>query len=251
MKRTITFPTVPRIIGIILPLVLWIALTATHTVSDRYLPSLPAVIEAGSGLNPNLFIHILFTTTRLTIGFICGSLFGIVVGISCARSTTLRDLAEPFIQSTRSVPGVALVPFFLLWFGFSELGRYILVVAGISFNISIATMQILTNIPESHRIMFNSLGTSPRAFTIRYMLPFSLQKLLPTIRFSLSTAIGLIVTSELLGSQVGLGYLVQTSVNTFSFSLVFLVAIVLGILSVIADGLLIFTWRYIVFWRQS
>jgi len=251
MKGYLALSTVRRVIGAALPLGIWFVLSESHFVPDRYLPTISEVFTASADLEPSLSIHVAYTAVRLMIGFLLGTGLGVLFGMACARSNALRELAEPFVQSTRSVPGVALIPFFLLWFGFSEFGRYLLVVAGISFNIAIATIQILRSTPETYRIMFSSFGQSHTRLLFRFMLPYSIENLLPTLRFSLASAIGLIVTSELLGSQVGLGYLVQTSVNTFSFRLVFLVAIVLGLVSVCADYVLVKVWRRLIFWRAT
>ncbi len=251
MRTKMTLSTARKLCGIAVPLCIWFGLTATHVVPDRYLPSVSEVLTSGLELQPSLAMHTLLTASRLVIGFLLGTGVGILFGMVCARSVSFKEILEPFVQSTRSVPGVALIPFFLLWFGFSEFGRYLLVIAGISFNIGIATIQILRSTPETYRVMFSSFGESHTRFFFRFMLPYSIENLLPTLRFSLASAIGLIVTSELLGSQIGLGYLIQTSVNTFSFPLVFLVAMVLGLLSVSADYALVRLWQLFVFWRTT
>ena len=81
-------------------------------------------------------------------------------------------------------------------------------------------------------------------------MPFVLPTLLPTVRYSVVIAIGVIIVSELLGSQVGLGYLIQTSRTTFSMHVVMLAAILLGVLSVLLDWGVRLLWRRMVFWRQ-
>jgi len=185
------------------------------------------------------------------IGFALGALAGLALGMLIASSDFISDILSPVIGSTRSVPGVALIPFFLLWFGFSEWGRYLLVICGIAFNIAVATKQIIDSTPEQYHIMFASLGRKNTDFPLKYMLPYVAENILPTLRFSLSMAIGLVVTSELLGSQIGLGYLIQTSLNTFSLNVLFLVAIILGLLSTISDSLLTYTWKQLTYWTKS
>ena len=65
----------------------------------------------------------------------------------------------------------------------------------------------------------------------------------------MALAIGAVTVSELLGSQVGLGYLIQTSRLTFWLDLLFLSMLLLGILSAAFDWLLRGLWGVIVFWR--
>jgi ABC-type nitrate/sulfonate/bicarbonate transport system permease component len=149
----------------------------------------------------------------------------------------------------RSVPAVAIVPFFLLWFGFAETGRLLLVVTGIAFNIAIATHQILKDVPEKHRILFKSFGVCGSNLVRHYSVPRILESLLPTLRFSLSTAMGVVIVSELLGSQIGLGYLIQTARNTFSMHVIFLATILLGVLNGAMDFIVTRLWSRAVYWR--
>jgi ABC-type nitrate/sulfonate/bicarbonate transport system permease component len=52
----------------------------------------------------------------------------------------------------------------------------------------------------------------------------------------------------MLGSQIGLGYLAQSARATFSLDLLFLTVICLGIISAVADELLVIGWRTTLFW---
>jgi ABC-type nitrate/sulfonate/bicarbonate transport system permease component len=136
-----------------------------------------------------------------------------------------------------------------LWFGFAESGRLLLVVAGIAFNIAVATHQILSDVPEKQRILFKSFGIESSHLVRSYSIPRILESLLPTIRFSLSTAMGVVIVSELLGSQIGLGYLIQTARNTFSMHVIFLATILLGILNSLMDFLVTRVWSKAIYWR--
>ena len=156
----------------------------------------------------------------------------------------------PTLQSLRAVPAAATVPFFILWFGFSEFGRYLLVLTAVGFNIAVASSQILERISDVERAFFFSFALSPGGLLFRYALPKIVENLLPTLRFSLALSIGAVTVSELLGSQVGLGYLIQTSRSTFSLHVLFLAVILLGVLSAASDFLLVLVWRSVVFWRR-
>lgn len=239
------------VIGAFLVPAIWIGTKAFFSIDDRYLPSLVAVVKAIRDIEPSLLLHTAYTAGRLAFGSALGIVLGIGLGLLMHRSPTFCRLAMPGVQSMRAVPPLATVPFFLLWFGFSETGRYLMIVAGIGFNIAIATYQIAEDIPEKYRIFFSGLQVSPRRFIISFALPRVIEVLLPTVRFSIATATGLVIVSELLGSQVGLGYLMQSARSTFATHTIFLSAIVLGFLGAAADALIRFGWRYLVFWRES
>lgn len=237
------------IVGIVLMPMIWIILKEFGHISDRYLPAPLDVIRAAREIDPSVFIHLSFTATRLVLGFLAGTAAGICLGIAVYNSKLFARLITPTLDSMRSIPAIAIVPFFILWFGFSEEGRILMVVMGIAFNIAIATYQALADMPEKHKILFKSFGISPRSLTRAYVLPRLMETLLPTIRFSLSTAMGVVIASELLGSQIGLGYLMQTARSTFSMHVIFLATILLGLLNACVDIILTRVWNRSVYWR--
>jgi ABC-type nitrate/sulfonate/bicarbonate transport system permease component len=237
------------ILGFVLMPAVWVLLKQCAHVSDRYLPSPTDVIRAMTEIDPNVFLHFGFTAARLVFGFLLGTFVGIALGIAIYNSKLLARLISPTIESMRSVPAIAIVPFFILWFGFSETGRILMVVMGIAFNLAVATYQALADMPEKHKILFKSFGILPRSLTKEYVLPRLMETLLPTIRFSLSTAMGVVIASELLGSQMGLGYLMQTARSTFSMHVIFLATILLGLLNALVDMVLTRSWNRAVYWR--
>lgn len=237
------------VVGFLLVPAIWIGLKEIGHVSDRYLPAPMDVVTAAIEIDPNIIVHVAYTACRLVVGFLLGTAAGIGMGIFVFNSKLFSRLISPMLDSMRSIPAIATVPFFILWFGFSEQGRILMVVVGIAFNIAIATFQALSDMPEKHKILFRSFHISPRSLTMAYVFPRILETLLPTIRFSLSTAIGVVIASELLGSQVGLGYLIQTSRSTFSMHAIFLATIMLGILNALFDFMLTRLWNKAVYWR--
>ncbi|MBP7862989.1 ABC transporter permease subunit [bacterium] len=230
---------------------IWICLKHFDIVSDRYLPAPIAVLDAFREVEPNILVHFAYTSFRLVAGFIAGAVAGIMIGIFINRSESINRLLSPSLQSMRSIPAIATVPFFLLWFGFSEWGKIILVVTGIAFNVAIATHQVLRDIPEKDRILFKSFDIDPTTFVVQYSLPRIFEALLPTLRFSLTTAVGVVIVSELLGAQIGLGYLIQTSRSTFSIHVIFLCMLLLGVLNSLLDIALTKGWSRLVYWKSN
>jgi sulfonate transport system permease protein len=240
---------IAKIAGFLLFPLVWVGLKYVGHISDRYLPDPIAVLESATRVDPNIFAHTLYTVTRFGIGFGLGTGLGIGLALILYRFAVLNDLLLPLVQSSRAIPAVALIPFFILWFGFSEFGRYLLVLSGTAFNVAVAGLQILDRPPERFSVMFESFGLRPEQFPLRYGLPAVCENVLPTLRFSLASAIGLIVASEMLGAQVGLGYLAQSARATFSMDLLFFVVILLGAISALSDWMLIRLWRALLFWK--
>jgi ABC-type nitrate/sulfonate/bicarbonate transport system permease component len=239
------------IIGVLLPLVIWVSVKDGLHISNRYLPGPRAVIRAFSEIEPSIWSHTFATMMRLLRGGVAGAGFGIAIGIAMYYSPYFSRMVTPTIQSLRSIPSVATVPFFLLWFGFSEKGKYLLIVLAVGLNVGVAAYQILDEMPYKYRIALNSFGHSSRRFPLRVSLPLVFEGILPALRTSLAIAFGAVVVAEMLGSQLGLGYLIQTSRTTYSLHVVFLATIALGILNVVVDQCLVLVWKVLVFWRYD
>jgi ABC-type nitrate/sulfonate/bicarbonate transport system permease component len=143
------------------------------------------------------------------------------------------------------------VPFFLLWFGFDETGKFLLIILGIGLNVLVAAYQVLEDMPQKYEVALTSFGHSPRSFPIAVSLPLIAERILPTLRTSLSIAFAVVIVAEMLGAQLGLGYVIQTSRTTYAIHVIFLATIFLGLLNVLLDKLLIYAWTAIVFWNQN
>ncbi len=240
-----------RFLGVlVMPAAWWVA-TEVVGVSGRYLPSIRSVTEAWRRVDPPIWVHASYTASRLLVGFVVGTALGIALALIMARSRAMWNVLIPSVQSLRAVPAAAVVPFFLLWFGFSEVGRYVLVLLAVAFNVTVAASQVLARHSSSHSAFFRSYNLIPGRLSLSYCLPRILEDILPTLRYSMALAIGAVTVSELLGSQVGLGYLVQTSRLTFSLNLLFLTMVLLGALSACFDWILTTMWSALVFWRRE
>lgn len=221
----------------------WIVLKFGLGIEDRYLPSPIAVLQSLAVLDPNILLHSLATAGRVVIGISAGTAFGLILGLALWYSPLADALLQPSIQAMRAVPAIAFIPFILIWFGFSEIGKVLIVLGAVGFNLSVATAQGLSSIPTKYLIAFRSFGSRPQAHLFAFALPFVMRSLLPTVRYSLGLAIATIVVTELLGAQTGLGYLIQTSRSTFSLHVILLACIALGLITISIDTLLVRLWN--------
>jgi sulfonate transport system permease protein len=237
--------------GVLLIPAVWVLLKWLGIISDRLLPSPAAVLRAWRDIEPNILVHLTSTAARLIVGFVAGTLLGVALGILCGQGRVASNLLMPSLHALRAVPATATVPFFILWFGFSEGGRFLLVVMAVATNVAVASAQILYRVPERYAVMFRGFDLDGRRLIWAYAVPTVASQILPTLRFSLAVVIGAQVVSELLGAQVGLGYVLQSARATFSLPALFLAMILLGALTATADTFLCILWRRVVFWERS
>jgi ABC-type nitrate/sulfonate/bicarbonate transport system permease component len=232
-----------------LPLALWLGIKSAFSISDRYLPGLTSVANAVVDLGWPLALHTGATVLRALVGFILGVAGGVALALVGFRFRLL-PLLMPTVNALRAVPAVATVPFFLLWFGFSEFGRYLLVALGLGLNVMVACADVMERPREDDIVIFRNFQLPRERLVFSYWLPRIAETLLPTLRFGLALALGLIAVSEMLGAQYGLGYLMQTSRATFSLNVLILCAFLLGVIATAADMTLRSVWPHVVTWRR-
>ena len=239
------------LVGVAIAPAVWALVKASGAVSDRMLPSPLAVITAAYDIEPSILVHLASTASRLFVGFVLGTVLGLSVGIVISQARTVAALTLPTLHAIRAIPAAAAVPFFLLWFGFSEWGRVLLVVVTVAANVAVAGAQIMAATPEKYSVMLLGFSVNRYRLLCAYALPWVLSRILPTLRFALALVVGAQAVSELLGAQVGLGYVIQSARSTFSLPVLFLAVLLLGLVTAIADYFLCAAWRRIVFWEQG
>ena len=237
-----------KTIASVLPLLLlWAMAKFLFHVPDRYFPSFAQVIMGIHDVGSELLVDTAITFLRICVGFFGGAILGVAAALYCYRASVLA-VFMPSVNAIRAVPPVAMIPFFLLWFGFSEIGRLVLVFVGLGVNVFVAAAELMTTPRERDRILFMSFPTPARKLIWSFWLPRVLEGLLPTLRFGLATVVGLVIVAEMLGAQSGLGYLIQTSYETFSLHVILLATAILGIMTAVLDITLQFSWRNILYW---
>lgn len=240
--------TVLKIFGFLIIPCVWVLVKYLFAIPDRFLPSPIDVLNAARDLDPNVGHHLAASASRLLVGFTLGVVIGLVGAAIISIFDRCRLILDPVFSSLQSVPPLATVPFFILWFGFSEYGKFLIVFIAVATNIILYGVRTLDQIDSKYLIMIKSYKLPASNILFRVYLPYIISRSLPTVRYMLSVSVGLVLFSELLGAQLGLGYLIQTARSTFSMALVFLAALLATTLYVAVDYLLVVLWRTVFRW---
>jgi ABC-type nitrate/sulfonate/bicarbonate transport system permease component len=222
-------------IGIILFLVLWIVLSSTKIVSPLILPSPIRVITSVNDVGIILLLHLVATLTRTIVGFILGSLFGIGLGMAMQYNRFIYTMFDGLIETFRPVPPVALIPFFILIFGFSELGKLIIVTLGVGLIMVVNTIEAVERIPTGVMRWGLVLGLHRKELFTKIIIPSAWPEMRSGARIAMALSITLVVVSEFMGAKYGLGYLINISKITLTTPTIILSVILLGWLGWVLD----------------
>jgi taurine transport system permease protein len=217
-------------------LIIWTMVVELGFVQRLFLPSPLDVLKAIPSIGIfSLIVHTLSTTARTIVGFTLGSIIGIAIGLAGRYNETFGALVFPHINAWRPVPPVALVPFFILWFGFSEVGKTILVTLGCAIILAVETRYAIDNIEQRYIQAAATLGADKHRIYRTIMLPAITPLLLGPLKIALALAITLVIVSEFMGADYGLGYLLNVAKVTRSLSVILLVTVLLGVIGFLLD----------------
>jgi len=212
-KRKPIFGRTARLtLGLLLPLAVaagWEAAVYLHFANGRLVPP-PSVIfatfvelwRAGE-----LQRHILITCGRVAAGFVIGVVAGTLIGAVAGYSALIRRLIDPTMQALRSIPSIAWVPIFVLWFGIFETSKITLIAVGVFFPVYLGVMGAIMSVDRKLVEVGRAFRLSPAGMVRRILLPAVLPHYVIALRSGLGLGWMFVVAAELLGASEGLGYL--------------------------------------------
>jgi len=230
--------------------VLWYLLTP-QPIPELIFPSPLSVARAAQSLGPDLIRHAGITLGRVTLGWAIGVFLGILMGLILYANRAVRLVLHPLIEAVRPLPPVALIPFFIIWFGLSLVGQLTLIALGCFMVLTINTFTAAGLVPSVYLRAATVLGAPRREIYRTILLPAIVPSLIGGVRIAAALAFGLGVAAEFMGAQSGLGFLMMVARRTLNTNTILLGMIIVGIESYVFDALLRAVGRYLTRWSES
>lgn len=221
---------------IIAGVVVWQLLATFHVFSPIVLPAPLSVLQDLQTLLTNgfvgktLFDDIWASALRIIAGFVAAVIIGVPIGILMARSNTIFQIIDPFLQFIRPVPPLAYIPLLVVWLGINELPKIVLILIGTLPIIIISTLSGVRSTPIQRIRVAQCLGATPLQLFRHTILPSALPEIFTGMRVGIGIAWSCLVAAELIAADVGLGWLVQYAGQQLQVGVIFVGIITIGIL---------------------
>jgi ABC-type nitrate/sulfonate/bicarbonate transport system permease component len=237
-------------LAIVLYFAVWFALTEQGfgIVPKIKFPSPRMVVEAAVRMADLIPGDIFATLVRVAIGFTLGVALGLALGLLMSYSKKAQYFFDPLIESMRPVPVIAMIPFFLMWFGIGETGKLLLITLGVFAIIVVSTVEAVRNVPEIYMKAAHSLGASKAQRFRTIIIPAIVPELVGPLRVAAALSFTLVVAAEFMGAQAGLGYRILEARRLFNTDVILLGITIIGILSAIADAAIRYFTAYLTRW---
>jgi ABC-type nitrate/sulfonate/bicarbonate transport system permease component len=221
---------------VLLAIVWWVGSAKYHSI---YFPSLEIIMEQFRKIwmFDHVFIDIVPSLKHLAWGYGIALGVGIGLGIILGLARKLDDAVWPVLEFARAMPGVALLPLFMILFGIGSTMKIVLIAFGTFWPILLNTIDgirsvepLLHDVAASFQLSFWN--------RLRYIiLPAASPQIFAGARVSLSIGIILILVSEMVGADRGIGYFVRSSERSFAIPEMWSGLIALGLLGYLLNSL--------------
>lgn len=233
--------TVYRLLSLAAPLVVlaaWEGLVQSGVLDRRFFPPPSTVMQVLLDMTRSgeLGYHLGISLQRILLGFLLGAIPGVLIGLLMGWFRAIRAFLDPIVAAIYPIPKISLLPLMLLMFGLGETAKVVTIAIAGFFLVLITTAGAVTHIEPTLIEAGQSYGArGPRLFT-QVILPACLPSVFTGLRLALGTSLLVIVATEFVAADRGIGYVIWMSWSTLAVSKMYA-----GLVVIAALGLLFTT----------
>lgn len=193
--------------------------------------------------NEQLWHHSMITSLEVVVGFLLGSLLGVVIGFVLGMAPRAELVLSPYILALQIAPKVAFAPLFVMWFGYTVYPKILVAVLIVFFPVMVNVLTAVRMVdPDMVNLVRSFSATRWQTFRmIEY--PASLAALFSGLRIAATLAVIGVVVGELVGGNLGLGYLLTFGEGQGNTAMVFVTIILLTIIGIVAYAAIVLAER--------
>jgi ABC-type nitrate/sulfonate/bicarbonate transport system permease component len=245
---------VARYYPVFLIFLIWEVLSRLNMLDPMFMPPLEDVARTFYQevfVTHELLGHIEISFMRAGAGLGLAAVVGIAAGILMGRVRAVESFLDPLISALFPTPKLALFPLMMIFLGIGDASKIALIFLGCFFPIVINTYTGVKNVDKF--FVWNALtkGASQRQLIWHVIIPASLPFVFAGLRVATSTAFLLIVASELIAANDGLGYLIMFAERSFDPALMWCGILVIAAMGFTVDRLLLALGARLFIWQDK
>ncbi|WP_462413305.1 ABC transporter permease [Neobacillus sp. Marseille-QA0830] len=242
--------------GFILPVLIigiWELTGIFGLISETLLPRPSVIFMTFVDLltTGELLGHLQISLYRAIVGFLVGGALGLLVGLAVGFNQNVEQTLDPTLQMIRTIPTLAVIPLFILWFGFGELSKILLIAKGAFIPLYVNTFLGIRSVDSKLYAVSKVLEFSRWKQITLLILPAALPNILLGLRLSMGAAWLSLVAAELMGSSQGVGYLITDARQFSQTAIVFVGIIIFAVFGKLSDSLVKLLERKLLKWQDN
>ena len=184
----------------------------------------------------NLLGNVMSTFTWAVVGFLIGSVLGAAGGYALGLSPFWEKVLSPYLLCLQIAPKVAFAPLFILWFGYNAMPKLVVTVLVVFFPILVNVLQAMRTSDRDQVNLARAYNMTALQIFLKVSFPASMPNLMAGLRIGATLAVIGITVGELVGGEVGLGYLITYGEGQANSAMVFDAILLLTIIGIVMYG---------------
>jgi NitT/TauT family transport system permease protein len=201
-------------------------------VPEFLLPRPSVVWQAFMKARGPILEHSLATLAVTLVGFAIAVVAGLLLGTLVGWSRTIYDALNPVLVGFNSIPKIAIVPILVIWFGVGTVPAVLTAFLISFFPIMVNVATGLATVEPELRDVLRALGANKAQIVIKVGIPRAMPYFFASLKVAITLAFVGSVTSEIVASNLGVGYLMIAASGKFDTPLAFAGLIIIAGLGV-------------------
>lgn len=231
----------------------WTAYVRIAGISPFILPEPLAIFTAFIALvqEDKIWTHVGVTLLETLSGFGLAILVGVSLGVVMGKVRAVEVALKPFVVATQVIPKIALVPLFILWFGFGPESKIVISAVLAFFPIFSNTLLGIKSVDAGYKEVMTVFEASRFSRFTMLELPSALPFILTGMEIGIVLSIIGAIVGEFVGGNVGLGYLSVVTLQELQVDTLFAVVLLLTMIGLSLYVMVSALRRLLVPWHGS
>lgn len=242
MNKTLLTPsTLGSLALLVIVVALWEWAPGWLGLPEFVLPKFSRVLDEALKMwnEGGLVHHTLMTALAVLAGFVLGSLLGIGVGVVLGLSPSAEKVLSPYILALQIAPKVAFAPLFVMWLGYTIYPKILVAILIVFFPIMINVLSAIRTVDPDMINLVRTLNAGRFQVFRLVEFPSAMPALFSGLRIGSTLAVIGVTVGELVGGNVGLGFLLTSGEGQGNTAAVFVAITLLTLIGIAAYGLVV------------
>lgn len=198
-----------------------------------------------------IYMHLAESGKVFSIGYVMAVAVGVPVGILIGWFKKLGLAFTPLIVAFNTIPRIALLPLFIIWFGLGINSKLALIFLSAVFPLIINMQTAVSQLDKDLTTVAKAYGANQRQLFLTIAMPESVPYLITGMRLSTGRALLSLIVAETSGISRGIGYLISYSGAVLQTDKLFACVLIIATFGIILDRSLLALYRKFSIWRTS
>jgi NitT/TauT family transport system permease protein len=202
-------------------------------VSDFILPApsriFPVFVENYSAI----MVNAQQTAVTTLVGFVIGTGLGLLIGAVVGSSASIYGAVYPTLIGFNTIPKIALVPIFVVWFGYGPNIAILTAAVTCLFPVLVVVATAVATTEPELDDMLRSFGARKWDVLMKVSIPRAMPHFFGSVNLAIVSAFIGTVIAEMVAANGGIGYLMVVASGNLDIPLVFAGLLLLAAMGVV------------------